>query len=359
MELFFELIQLSIGEKNKLSREPTEKEWLAIYEMATMQCVLGLLFSAINKLNEADAPIKPPMELFFQWIGDSLEIEAQNKRLDEAAKRLTEIFRKGQFRSCVLKGQGMARLYPDPNLRQPGDIDLWVDGSRKEILNFLRSNHYDTGHVVIHHVDCTIFEDVLTEIHFIPVWAYNPFVNWRLQKYFHKHREAQFCNYDANMGFAYPTNCFNAVYCLSHIYMHFLYEGIGMRQMIDYYFVVKSLSKADKDAAYLEFKHIGLEKMAAAVMYLLHVVCGMNEDELICKMDSVRGRLLLNEIMLGGNFGHNNDRLTHSKGDSRIRKNMRRLKREMAFLRYYPMDVISIPFWKVGHYVWRKWNGYL
>lgn len=299
------------------------------------------------------------MELFLQWIGESLDIEAQNKSLNEAAKRLTEIFKEGQFRSCVLKGQGVARLYPDPDLRQPGDIDLWVDGSRKDILKFLRSNNYEIGHVVIHHVDCAILDDVLTEIHFIPVWAYNPFVNNRLQKFFCKHKEAQFCNYDANIGFAYPTSCFNAVYCLSHIYMHFLYEGIGMRQMIDYYFAVKSLSNADKDAAYSEIKHIGLEKMAGAVMYVLCVVCGMNEDELICKMDSVRGRLLLNEIMLGGNFGHNNDRLTHSKGDSRIRKNMRRLKREAAFFRYYPLDVISIPFWKVGHYVWRKWNGYL
>lgn len=261
MELFFELVQLAIGEKNELSREPTEKEWLAIYEIGTMQCVTGLLFSAINKLNEADTSIKPPMEVFYQWIGDSLDIEAQNKRLNEAAKRLTEIFKEGQFRSCVLKGQGMARLYPDPDFRQPGDIDLWVEGSRKEILKFLRNNNYDIGHVVIHHVDCAILDEVVTEIHFIPVWAYNPFVNRRLQKFFHKHREAQFRNYDRNRGFAYPTNCFNAVYCLSHIYMHFLYEGIGMRQMIDYYFVVKSLSKTDKDAAYREIKLIGLEKM--------------------------------------------------------------------------------------------------
>ena len=357
--MFFDLVQLAIGEKKKLSREPAEKEWLAIYELASMQCVTGLLFSAINKLNEAGSSIKPPMELFYQWIGDSLDIEAQNKRLNEAAKLLTEIFKKGQFCSCVLKGQGMARLYPAPELRQPGDIDLWVDGSRKEILRFLKSQNYDIGHVVIHHVDCTILDEIITEIHFIPVWAYNPFVNRRLQNFFHKNRDSQFCNYDANMGFAYPTNCFNAVYCLSHIYMHFLYEGIGMRQMIDYYFVVKSLNKKDKDAVNREIKHIGLEKIAGAVMYVLHMVCGMDKGELLCKMDVKRGKLLLKEIMLGGNFGQSDDRVIHSKDVGRLKKNLRRLQRETSFFRYYPMDVISIPFWKVGHYVWRKWNGYL
>ena len=218
MELLFELVQLAIGEKNKLSRVPTEKEWFAIYEMATMQSVTGLLFSAIKKMNEVDSSIKPPTELFLQWIGESLNIEAQNKSLNEAAKRLTEIFKEGQFRSCVLKGQGVARLYPDPDLRQPGDIDLWVDGSRQEILKFLKNKNFDIGHVVIHHVDCAILDDVLTEIHFIPVWAYNPFVNNRLQKFFCKHKEAQFCNYDVNK---LSFNAFNEGTRLEHsIKMH-------------------------------------------------------------------------------------------------------------------------------------------
>ena len=327
--------------------------------MAEKQALIGLLFSAVEKLNERDKTIMLPMQLFYQWTGIVLNMEAQNKRLNEAAEHLTRIFKNGGLRSCVLKGQGIATLYPQPLRRQPGDIDLWVEGGRERVLQFLKCSFLRIGHIVIHHVDTRIIEGVETEIHFVPVYACNPFLHYRLQQFFRRHADEQFSNIDSELGFAHPTLRFNAVYILAHIYMHFLYEGIGLRQIVDYYYVLVNLSEEERHQALEDIKRIGLSKFSGAVMYVLKKICGMDETCFVAKSDNKRGTLLLEEIMRSGNFGKYDDRLKNRDGKNLILFNIVALKRQLQFFKYYPVDIISIPFFKVGHWFWRKWKGYL
>ena len=356
MQLFFELLQVALDTRLCLTRVPTKEEWLEVYDMASKQAVVGMMISGIEQLPSEQ---KPPQEILLQWIGEGIMIENQNKQLDNAAEHLTRIFKKGGLRSCVLKGQGIARLYPQPERRQSGDIDLWVDGGRKKVLSFLKNNFLGTGHVVIHHVDARIIDGVDTEIHFKPVFACNPFLHNRLQKFFKGQADAQFSNCDKTLGFSYPTLRFNAVYILSHIYMHFLYEGIGIRQIIDYYYVLSHLSEEGKKQARIDIKSVGLNKIAGAVSYVLEKACGMDGSLAVAKMDEKRGLLLLNEIMKGGNFGKFDNRLSGRDEKDLISFNLVALKRQIRFLRYFPMDVLSIPFFKVAHWGWRIWKGYL
>ena len=212
MSLFVELIQIALGTRNNFSEIPSENDWQLIYETAAKQCLVGVVFFAIEILNKQDSAIKPPMPLFYHWLGEVTRIEQQNKKLNEAAGHLTSIFKNGGLRSCVLKGQGVARLYdvrckksdvrstscrtvelrakdnspekrnlkPETNTgsgvlslqRQPGDIDIWVEGGRDDILNFLKENHLKTGKIVIHHVDASIIEGAETEVHFLPSYTY-------------------------------------------------------------------------------------------------------------------------------------------------------------------------------------------
>ena len=359
MDFFVELIQIALGIRSSLSTFPLEEDWQKAYRLAEKQALMGLLFSAIEKLNEKDKTAMPPMSLFYQWTGLVLNTETQNKRLNEAAEHLTRIFKNGGLRCCVLKGQGIARLYPQPLRRQPGDIDLWVEGGRERVLKFLKDSCFGLGQVVIHHVDTRIIDGVETEIHFIPVYACNPFLHRRLQRFFRQHADEQFSNIDRELGFAYSTLRFNAVYILAHIYMHFLYEGIGLRQIVDYYYVLKNLDDKGKRQATSDLKKAGLLNFAGAVMFVLQRVCGMDDNSLVTKPDDKRGELLLDEIMRSGNFGKYDDRLNNRKEEDLIWFNIVALKRQLRFLRYYPMDIISIPFFKIGHWCWRKTKGYL
>ena len=359
MMVFIELLQIALGNKTSLSRLPSEQEWHEAYQTAEKHALVGLLFSAIEKLNENGNAIKPPSELFLEWIGVVMQIEIRNKRVNEAAALLTRLFNQRGLRTCVLKGQGIARLYPQPLRRQTGDVDLWVEDSRSKTLKFLKDNLFGIGKVVIHHVDAHIVDGVETEIHFMPGYTYNPFLHKKIQNYFKGNADNQFSNYDSSLGFAHPTLKFNAVYILSHIYMHFLYEGVGLRQIVDYFYVLKNLNEGERKQAAIDVREVGLLKFAGAVMYVLQQVCGMDEGLLIAMPDKKRGALLLDEIMMSGNFGKYNERLQKKQHNKRIRNNIISFKRQLRFLKYYPLDILCIPFWKTGHWCWRKWNGYL
>lgn len=356
--LFKELLVIALGGKENLSALPSEEDWQEAYQVANKQALTGILFSAVEKQNSKNKAAMPPKELFYQWIGDTLQIENRNKEVNYAADQLTRIFKGGGLRSCVLKGQGIAQLYPKPERRQSGDVDLWVEGGREKVLKFLKDNFFGTGQVVIHHVDARIIEGVDSEIHFMPGYTWNPFLHRKLHRFFNQQADAQFSNYDSKHGFAHPTSRFNAVYILSHIYMHYLYEGVGLRQIIDYYYVLKNMNQDEREQAASDICQVGLKKFAEAVMYVLETVCSMNKSMSIVNTDTKRGSLLLDEIMKGGNMGKYDVSLANREEDNLIQYNLVAFRRQLRSLRYYPMDVISIPFWKAWHWCWRMYKGY-
>lgn len=356
--LFLELLQISLRVRQTLSFAPSEKDWVEAYQLAVKHALVGLVFSAIEQLNDINN-LKPPMPLFYQWLGEVLEIENRNKVLNDATKRLTQIFIGSGRRCCVLKGQRLATLYLNSLRRQSGDVDLWVEGKREETLAFLREKGYKIGEVVIHHVDACIIEGVEIEIHFIPVYTYNPILNRNYQMFFKQQSDLQFQNYDAKVGFCYPKASFNVVYILSHIYMHFLYEGVGLRQIVDYYYVLKSLPKEEREKTRKSIYDVGLRRFAGAVMYVLRQVCCVSSDMMLFEADEKRGKLLLEEICKGGNFGHYDERYKNRNYNNLILYYLPSLKRHFKFVKYYPLDILCVPFWKIWHFCWRKCNGYI
>lgn len=357
--LFKELVLIALDREKNLSRKPTVQEWREAYFMAEKQALVGLMFSAVERINEDNNTAKPSLDLLYQWMGESIQIENQNKKMNTASEQLYEIFKNRGARSCVLKGQGIATLYNHSLRRQSGDVDLWVEGGRRRVLGLLKDNFFGTGMVVLHHVDVRIIDGVESEIHFIPVYACNPMLHYKLQCYFKKHADEQFAHYDEKYGFSYPTLRFNAVYILAHIYMHFLYEGVGLRQIIDYYYVLINLKPEVKKQASADIKKAGLIKFAGAVMYVLTSVCQIDQKHIIAAIDIKRGTLLLEEILRSGNFGKYDEQLKGRDERELIKFNLVALKRQLRFIRYYPWDIISIPFFKIWHWGWRKMNGFL
>ena len=213
MTIFQELILISLGIRERFSHELSDADWKMLYKEAQRQSLVGILLSGVEKAI-ANGERKPVF--LMQWIAQVLTLEQKNNLLNVRCREITDIFQKIGLRSCVLKGQGVARLYPNPLRRQCGDIDLWVEGKREDIYKTLKAK-WKVGETVIHHADVEIFGDVATEIHFIPSFTYSPFLYRKYKRFFKKYAERQFSNYDDTIGFASPTSCFNAVYSLMHI----------------------------------------------------------------------------------------------------------------------------------------------
>ena len=354
MTLFKELILISLGKRDSFSRRLNEADWLSLYTEAQRQAIGGILLDGVEKVI-AFGEDKP--NFLMQWISQVLALENRNRLLDARCKEITKVFNELGLRSCVLKGQGVARLYPNPLRRQCGDIDLWVEGKRDDIYKTLKAR-WKVGDTVIHHADVDIFKDTPTEIHFVPSFAYSPFLYRRYKRFFKRWADRQFANYNESVGFACPTPDFNAVYSLMHIFHHVLHEGIGLRQLLDYYYILRSLDKEQRVQVFEEMRHMGLAKFAEAVMYVEQQMFGLEPEFLLCKANERLGKLLLAEIELAGNFGQYDKRNQHVNRKSRMDVYLHNVKRNFVFFKFAPSEVLWAPIWKPCHFVWRKIKGY-
>ena len=86
--MFFELLQVALGNRERLSRTPTVDEWEEIYEESGRQALTGILLHGIDRL---PAEQRPSQDFLLQWIGDGQLIEQQNLMMD---KRCVKLFRK-------------------------------------------------------------------------------------------------------------------------------------------------------------------------------------------------------------------------------------------------------------------------
>ena len=345
--------------------------WLNLYSFASKQAILGLCFDGISRLGQEypDELKKNPIgrDLLMTWMGTTQQIRRQNMKVNTVASKLYSMIREDGLRCCILKGQGNALMYPNPYSRNPGDIDVWVNASREQITEYAKK-HFEIGDDIrYHHIETSV-DEVPVELHFFPGIMNNPIYNARLQKWFKRNADLQ-CSHivglpDGAGDIAIPTSPFNVVYQLCHLYHHFFDEGIGMRQIIDYYYVmindyllvINDESLGIRDTLQRELKHLGLWKFAGAVMYVLHEALGLSEEKMIVPMDEKRGKLLLSEIMDGGNFGKHFTKYGHFTQQGMGKKYFLKIWRNMHFVRYYPAEALSEPIFRTWHFFWRMKN---
>ena len=104
----------------------------------------------------------------------------------------------------------------------------------------------------LQHLEISL-DGVPVELHFFPCSMNNPIYHARLQKWFRRNADLQ-CSHivglpDGAGDIAIPTSAFNVVYQLTHLYHHFFDEGIGMRQIIDYFLVVCDFYKVYQNSS--------------------------------------------------------------------------------------------------------------
>lgn len=357
-EIFFQLLQIAVGTKCIDTFRLSEKNWRYCFKQAYQQSLLATLFPIVQKYmyDESGKRISP---LFSEWLATAHKASERNKFMNKKAGELTDIFRSWGYRSCVLKGQGVATLYPYPEFRQSGDIDLWVDGRQKDVVTCLRKNLIYIDHIDYVHSAVGIFKDVAVEVHFRPSRMYNPVTNLRLQRFFKRNADSQFSNNNTELKFAYPTIAFNLVYSLIHINRHIFEEGIGLRQLMDYFYILKHSTSEERIVAFEELKRLNLKKFTGAIMYILQEVFAIEQDYMLCTPNIKEGEFLLEEIMRGGNFGRFDSRNQEQYVNNRLKRGFYNTKRNLRYLKHYPSEVIWIVPWKLWHWCWRKWKGYL
>ena len=374
--IIFDFLKYCLGAKGDMSKVVAGMDWRLLYEFASKQAMLGVCFDGIERLGKEYPEVLRlnPIgrDVLMAWMAKAQQIRRLNMNVNGVAAKLYSMLKEDGLRCCILKGQGNALMYGNPYLRNPGDVDVWVNANREVIMEYGRRNFDLEDDIRYQHLETTM-DGVPVELHFMPCVMNNPIYNARLQKWFWRNADLQCSNVvelpDGAGEIAVPTTAFNVVYQLCHLYHHFFDEGIGMRQMVDYYYVlvkseegrVKNCTategKANVTSLQRELKHLGLWKFAGAVMYVLHVVLGLPEERMIRPMDVRRGELLLSEILNGGNFGKHFTKYGHFTQQGMAKKYFLKIWRNMHFVRYYPAEALSEPIFRTWHFFWRKGQG--
>ena len=246
----FLFLNYCLGKKVDMSMVVAKIDWRQPYTFASRQALLGFCFDGIERLTkEFSEKLKQnPMgrDLLMAWMGKAQQIRRQNVKVNAVASKLFSMLREDGMRCCILKGQGNALMYPNPYSRTPGDIDVWIDASRERIMEYAQKKFELEDDIRLQHLE-TSLDGVPVELHFFPCSMNNPIYHARLQKWFRRNADLQCSNVvglpDGAGDIAIPTTAFNVVYQLTHLYHHFFDEGIGMRQIIDYFLVVNDFSK--------------------------------------------------------------------------------------------------------------------
>ncbi len=278
-ELFFELIRIALGTQTCLSRQPSAKDWQQLYDIAKKQSLVGVCFAGVQKLCNSESEYYCGMsELqYLTWMGMAAKIQQRNEQMNNYTKDVLAHFRKEGFACISLKGQGIAQLYGSlSGLRQSGDVDVWVSGERKKLYEHSLRMFGKLEGLTYHHIHYPIYQDPEVEAHVWPSFLSSPLRNKRLQTFCKIYEPKDGCE-DA------PSLAFNRVFILLHCYQHFVRRGVGMRQLLDYYFVLLQGFTAEEKAETMKWiETLGMKRFAHAIMWIYKQIFGMEDRCLLC-----------------------------------------------------------------------------
>ena len=365
-DVLFELIKVALGRSERLGRVLSDDEWRGMMELAMKQTLTGVAFTGVERL---PAEERPPKEVLLQWYSMVSRTEAMNGRMDTLCERLQERFLQDGLHSCILKGQGVAVFHERPERRVCGDIDIWVEGGRESLIKRYRGMFKEDVEVRFHHMDFPVMRETSVELHFFPSWMNSPLKNRRLQRWFAEQAERQMGHEVRLRGgerIYAPTRGFNLVYVLLHIFRHLFEEGIGLRQILDYYYVLiirneesGKFGMREEDDVRHVLKGLGLTRFARALMWVMGEVFGLEREAMLVEPDEKEGRYLLDEVMKAGNFGKYDPRFAHLQEEKAWHIFVRKQRHIWRLLRHYPSETLWSPFFNIRQRLWRWRKGYL
>lgn len=294
-----------------------DEEWEEVFRMSGRQTVTGIVFDGICRLPDE---LQPCERLFAGWVVAVDRIEAGNRRMNAALKELAGLFAGNGLRPVLLKGQGVAELYPTPSHRECGDIDLYFpQGTIAEEL--IKSKGIDVSRMPDGSLSYN-WKGIEIEHHPRMADLHSP----RPRKWLKELEEkTEFIPSDLADGLSVPPPDVDALILSSHILKHALGKGIGLRQMCDLAMEYHRMH-LDERCGELGAELFGHYLFTGILDWnqLLHAflvgVIGLPEEELPYIEKPVSYEPLMRIVEDGGNFGQHRSRHGDTSASTAHRK---------------------------------------
>lgn len=314
IKIFLQLLRSGLyGTPIPESELPKQIDWKAITALAKKHVVLGIIIESIQFLPEQLRPAGPIATKLNKF---ALGLIRTNMILDKSVAKLVSVLGENGVNGVLLKGQGVARYYRLPQMRQSGDIDFYVGKQQYakaiDICTNLLSTDKKGSHATMQHFGFNM-DGVEVELHRLAAMMYSPVGNSRFQKWIVE--ELENSNKKRiltinNTKVILPSYDFNALYIFYHAWYHFIFGGIGLRQLCDWVMIFHShAGDIDRERLIHNLRRFGLTKAwklfaCIAVNYL-----GVSNDRIPLYDPAFSGKAekVLEDIIEGGNFGYHSE----------------------------------------------------
>ncbi len=333
-------------------------DWKNIYSLSKTQTVIGVVEDGINSLPRELMPGREVLLQFHSFVVRNAQYHSiLNRALGDLIDRISLCGR----RPILLKGQGVAHCYREPEKRQCGDIDLyigkehfnaaselirtWVDSQGRQMVSGIKVGRKDISFnfrdvaVELHHT-ALVRDDARSEQK-VQDWSYEMLHKERLEK----------LNIEGIIVDLPPVN-FDALYIFYHMWYHFIGGGVGLRQLCDwarYLYTHRDTidhNRLERDLKI--FKMLGVWQ-DFGVLIVEHMGLPVEYFPLYSKRPNIRqAQRILDVVIREGNFGlHDPVMLRKPKGYTagKLWRIFYISKRNLRLLRIFPAKtIISYPY---------------
>lgn len=345
-KLFFEILQNGLWGK-PIEAVPTRNDMLYVVKLALSQTVLGIVGNVIitdktlsSYLTERELAYLRKLVMSVVSVSYTWNCSVRNIFMEMHDNGVEPI---------LLKGQGIAQYYPNPDFRQCGDIDLYVGKQYFEkacevVKALATENDMATVKHTKKHFHIYLGK-VPVELHLYSDVYYPK----RLDRIYQEISDAGISVAPVEVELAgYPVKTpsvnFNVFYIFNHLWHHFIADGVGLRQIcdlcvllhrfhgqIDYNYLRNVLERMGLMKQWKIFGAIAVDKLGLPV----------EEYPFYDKKYSRLKEKVFRLVMLEGNFGQQNLK-DQKRPDGYLRGKLYslafRTKRNMRVLFLFPKD---------------------
>lgn len=331
-------------------------DWDAVFQLAKEQSMLGIVFDGVTKLPQAQ---RPPF--YIQWAAIVLQIEKKNHHLNKTIHQLQELYQAHDVPCVIMKGQAIARHYPNPLHRQCGDIDVYVGKKKAKLSRQLleKEGGVQSQEAGLMHAAYS-WHDTTVEIHRLMTLFASPLHSYRFNKMLKQWFPESPLEIElAGSSIHTPPPLFDALFVLKHCEEHIFESGIGLRQPIDWLFHIAAYKDCLQEILTPALKQLDLYYLAQTIAFIGVHYLGFSAESLPITIptNSPEADLLLQDILAGGNFGHYSckqivDKAIEDKWEAKWHAFKLAMKRKQRLRTLSPAEALWLPFMKTKNRIY-------
>lgn len=351
-ELFLELIHVAVGNQDRLSRCLSDKEWSTLYAMSEKQTMIGICFRGIQQLPQEQ---KPSAGNYYNWLAATTQIQQQSEMHRKVICKVARHLKARGINAIFMKGLTCASRYPQPELRQCGDIDFVVRSEDFEKTLGALEEIGTVDHSLIHeHHGMAWVDGVTIEPHYKIHNYQNPKNDKTMRKLQKAVLNAPACYVDiAGEQIRVFPQVFEGMFLVSHMVNHVYEEGLGLRQVLDYYYWLGHFD-GDKEMFFALLDKMQMRRAARIFGLICENYIGLEKGkgcmEPASEKDIAFADKFIQDIMAVGNFASG----IRSELTSPTKSYWWVTKRSLRLAYLCPSEAYWWPVSKMKRYIWKK-----